>query len=197
MDSISLVKTALKYFDENSDKYENILKSAKYVKFVAAENDMSHNVMKFFDKNKNEMFRSRYEIIGLYSNDINTWTWSWAIPNFKKNNTNIARKLWNYGSMLDPSDRYLKTELVTSRFRVSDFVQLDIHVAISSYISKNPFVYKYGIARFEMSNGGEYEIINEKQIDQEGFIYLNEDIDSTVLVYYMFLLDYENLDIPA
>lgn len=195
MDNITFVTTSLKYFDENNEKYDGMLKHAKYVKYVPAENDMTHNIIKFFDKNKTEIYKSRYEIIGLYNTDVNTWTWSWALPNFKKNNTGIARKLLNYGLMLDPSAKYLKTELITSRFRVADFVQLDIHIAIASYMSKSPFIYKYGIARYSISDDGTREISNEKSVDPDGFIILSPNIVDTMFVYYMFLLDHDKLNI--
>ncbi len=183
MDNITFVTTSLKYFDENSEKYDGVLKHAKYIKYIFAENDMTNNIVVFFDKNKNEIFKSRYEIIGLYNTDVNTWTWSWAIPTFKKNNTGTARKLLNYGLMLDPSVKYLKTELITSRFRVADFVQLDIHIAIASYISKNPFVYKYG----EISD-------IRKSVDNEGYIFINPNTNDTIFVYYIFLLDHDKLN---
>lgn len=196
MDNITFVTTSLKYLDENNEKYEGILKYAKFIKYILAENDMTNNIVVFYDKNKKEIFKSRYEIIGLYNTDVNTWTWSWAIPTFKKNNTGTARKLLNYGLMLDPSVKYLKTELITSRFRVADLVQLDIHIAIASYISKNPFVYKYGMARYSVSADGNREISDiRKSIDNEGFILINPNTEDTLFVYYIFLLDYDKLDI--
>ena len=196
MDNITFVTTSLKYFDENSEKYEGVLKHAIYIKYIPAENDMSYNIIVYYDKNKKEIFRSRYEIIGLYNSDVNTWTWSWAIPTFKKNNTGTARKLLNYGLMLDPSIKYLKTELITSRFRVADLVQLDIHVAIASYISKNPFVYKYGMARYNVSPDGNREISDiRNSIDDDGFIIINQNIDDTLFIYYIFLLDHEKINI--
>jgi hypothetical protein len=191
MDNVSLVTTALEYFDVNSEKYEGILKHAKYLKFISAKTDMENNTVCFFDKNKNEILRSRYEIIGLYSSNTNTWTWAWAIAFFKKNNTNIARKLWNYGAMLDPNTTYLKTELITSRFRVADFVQLDIHVGIASYISKNPFVYKYRVGKQIKNSEGEISI-DENKIDQDGFISIDDN--NYILIYYMFLLDHALID---
>lgn len=194
MDNVTFVTTSLKYFDENNEKYEGFLKNAKYVKYVPAENEMSHNIIKFFDKNKMEIFRSRYEIIGLLNTDLNSWTWSWALPNFKKINTGTARKLLNYGLNLDPSAKYLKTELITSRFRIADLVQLDIHIAIASYMSKNPFIYKYGMARYSVLEDGTREISNEKSVDSDGFIILNPNINETIFIYYMFLLDYEKLN---
>jgi hypothetical protein len=184
MNNIDLVKTSLEYYDKNNEIYNNILKHAKYIKFIEAKNDMENNVIIFFDKNKKKLFESRYEIIGLYNSNSNTWTWSWAISTFKKNNTSIARKLWNYGVMLDPNILYLKTELITSRFRIADFIQLDIHASIASYISKNPFVYKYKFGNMSEKS------INTNTIDSEGLITIDENANN-VLVYYMFMLDFE------
>jgi hypothetical protein len=176
MDSISLVTTALEYYDMSNELHKNTLKNAHYVKFIQAENDMEHNTAVFFDTNKEEIYRSKYEIIGLYDSDSNTWAWSWAIPRFKKNNTNIARKIWNYGAVLDPSVGYLKTELITSRFRVADPIQLDIHVSIASYLSKNQLIYKH---------------INyiTKTPDVDGYLHIGETINDAYTIYYMFLLD--------
>lgn len=192
MDNISLVTTALEYYDLNNEKYSGSLKHAKYVKFIEVKSDMENNIICFYDKDKKEIYRSRYEIIGLYNSNSNTWTWSWAIPFFRKNNTNIARKLWNYGQMLDPDTRYLKTELITSRFRVADLIQLDIHASIACYISKNPFVYKYGIGNLSKDENGNV-VINTVEQDSDGFIPINQT--NNVLIYHMFLLDYENINI--
>lgn len=176
MDSISLVRNALEYYDQNDDSHKELLKNAHYIKFIKAESDMDHNIIVFFDQEKKEFFRSRYEIIGLYTSDTNIWAWAWAIPMFQKNNTNIARKIWNYGAVLDPKVGFLKTELITSRFRISNKIQLDIHVGIASYISKNKLIYKH------------YNYIN-KTPDVDGYLHIGETLDEAYTAYYMFLLD--------
>lgn len=181
MDNVSLVRTALEYYDSNTENYSKYFKNIIYGKFVQAESDIDHNMMIFYDKNKNEIFRSEYEIIGVYNSNTNTWTWAWAIPSFKKNNTNIIRKVWNYGAILDPKERYLKTELITSRFRVADGIQLDIHSSIASYLSKSPVVYKY-------------KLYIKQQPDIEGFLQLNtHDDNDDFNIYYMFLLNHKNI----
>lgn len=179
MESTVLVTNSLAHYDENNEKYANILNSAKYLRWLKSDTDENHNKVIFFDKNKKEIFRSRYEIIGIYTSIGNTWTWSWAISRFKKNNTNIARKIWNYGSILNPdNNEFLKQELITSRFRITHPIQLDIHVAIAAYLSKNSIIYKH------------FDYINEKK---ENFT--NENIqeivtkDEEYLLYYLFLLD--------
>ena len=181
MDNISLVTTALEYYDTNNETYNNAFKNVYYTKFIQAENDLEHNIIIYYDKNKNEILRSKYEIIGLYNSNSNTWTWAWAISSFKKNNTNIVRKIWNYGAVLDPTVKYLKTELVTSRFRVADPIQLDIHVSIASYLSKNPLIYKH------------YSHVHPK-IDADGYLHVNTNNDDQYTIYFMFLLDYKNLN---
>lgn len=179
MDSILLVTTALEYYDTNNEKYKDKLKSAHYVKFIKATSDMEHNSVVFYNKDKKEYYRSKYEIIGLYDSSTNTWAWSWAIPRFQKNNTNIARKIWNYGAVLDPDVGYLKTELITSRFRVADPIQLDIHVGIASYLSKNKLTYKH------------HNYFGQTP-DSDGYINIKEKISDQYTTYFMFLLDYEN-----
>jgi hypothetical protein len=187
MDAITFVKTSLKYFDENSEKYENVLKHAKYVKYIESENDTTHNVIELFDKDKNKIFSSRYEIIGLHNNDSNTWTWSWAIPFFRKNNTNIARQLWNYGAMLDPDVKYLKSELITSRFRIADHIQVDIHIAIASYMSKIPFIFKY------VYHAKNTKMADDQETEHAEYRKFNIDTTDSILIYYLFLLDFDKI----
>jgi hypothetical protein len=181
MDNISLITTALEYYDSSCEIYEKLLKNITYVKFILSENDIDKDIIILYDDKKQEVIRSTYEIIGLYNTNSNTWTWAWAISSFKKNSTNIARKIWNYGAVLDPSVKYLKTELVTSRFRVADSIQLDIHVGIASYLSKNPLIYKYFI------------YMNPKK-DADGYVHIKENISDDYTIYYMFLLDYKNIE---
>lgn len=181
MEYISLVTTALEYYDTNNETYSNTFKNVNYTTFVKANNDMEHNMIIFYDKNKKELFRSKYEIIGLHNTDSNTWTWGWAIPNFKKNNTNIIRRLWNYGATLDPNAKHLKSELITSRFRVANDAQLDIHISMASYLSKTPLIYKHYHTSHQHSDADGYLNIN---VDKTGQQYTT---------YFMFLLDYKSI----
>jgi len=156
MDIIPLVTTSLEYYDSNNIKYNKLFKLKSYPvdKSMLINGD---SMMVFLDNEDNELFRLRYEYIGLVINekDSNIWIWSWNLPSIPKNQTNIARKIWNYGATLDLSNSYgetldvynsniyLKTELTTARIVMTDDIQLDIHLAIASYIGKQPLIYKY------------------------------------------------------
>jgi len=183
MNNIGIVTDSLEYFDVNTEKYNDSLRKLRYIKFINATSDLDHNIIIMYDEDKNEILKSRYEIVGIYSSDTKTWAWGWAVPNFKKNSTNIVRKIMNYGAELDPSNKFLKTELITSRFRISDPIQLDIHVAIASYLSKKPLIYKYYI----------HGNLSEKA-DNEGYIDIKGKSDHYV-INFIFLLDYDKLKI--
>ena len=43
----------------------------------------------FYDKDLNELFKSRFERIGIYENKSQIWSWAWTISYFEKNETNI------------------------------------------------------------------------------------------------------------
>jgi len=186
-DNTDLVVNALEYYDKNNEKYKDFLKSIKYIKFKVEENDLEHNKIIMFDKNKKEIFTSRYEVIGLYSSVSNMWIWGWSLPQYKKNTTTIVRKLWNYGAELDVNSHFLKRELITSRFRISDPIQLEIHTAIATYLSKKPLIYKHTI-KYDTVKDEDFVPVLDQNINK-----YNETSDYNT--YYMFILDYDKIDI--
>lgn len=145
MDNINLVTTALEQYDVNSMKYKKLFKDVKYIAYIDSLSELSHNSIVFYNKDGNFLFRSRYEVIGVYEPTISTWTWAWAIPTLKQNSINIVKKLWMYGVDLnnDSNGQYLKLELITSKFHITDYTQLEIHLAIASYLSKIPLIFEY------------------------------------------------------
>jgi len=144
MDKIKdLTLNALKYYDTNNEKYSRLFDKIKYYRIfhTTEHTELDHNVIRFYDKDKKEIFRSRYEMLGYYNATVKMWAWGWII-NDKKNEIVLAKKLLNYALDLGKEFSFLKSELVTSRFRISSEIQLDIHASIASYISKNPLIFK-------------------------------------------------------
>lgn len=141
--NIDLIKNSLEYYDRNKETYYSFIKNIKYVGFNKSTNDMNHDIIKFYDENKNEIHVSAYEEVGVYSSDHMIWTWAWSIPFLRKNQTYIISKVLDYGIQLSPKELFLKTELVTARFKISTKIQLDVHASIASYLSKQPLVLSY------------------------------------------------------
>lgn len=174
---LSYVPVSLEYFDKNQEIYENAYDDIKYYKIV------SDGYIIFYDENKNEYTRSKYEIIGFFDNESKVWVWAWSVPHFNKNQTKIVRSIVNYGMELDPKNSNLKTELVTSRFIITNMIQLDMHVAIASYLARKPLIYKLILRKKTyFTNDIIFNVI--KSYDELS----NDDY----IIYYVFLLDYEN-----
>lgn len=179
MDNISLVRNALSYYDANKEKYKKIFLNDEYFKIIKNKLDNEHNTIILYDENKKEIYKSRYEIIGIYDFPNSLWTWGWSIVDLRKNTTTIIRKVLQYGLELDPEDNFIKIELINSRFRVSTRTQLDIHLAIASYLSKKPIIYELVLD----------ENMEPQNTDEDAIHPIN--VTDKSISYFLFLLDYE------
>ena len=187
--SIDLIKNSLEYYDRNKELYQSFVDTIKYVSFNRSDDDMHHDTIKFYDAKSNEIHASTYEEIGVYASDHMVWTWAWSIPSLRKNQTYIISKVLDYGIQLPPKDFFLKTELVTSRFKISTKIQLDIHASIVSYLAKQPFILSYvfdpsitqdGINK--ISNFRELKSMEElKRLPSKSLVYLFYIIDQPTL----------------
>ena len=149
MDKYKIISKALEYYDKNLETNKiNIFDKSDNYKIT---NDKDDNNIIIFYKNKKEIFKYKFEKIGKYDKNSNTWFWSWADPYNDKKDNSISRKILNYGLDLDSSQTLLKSTLITSRFKVFNETQINIKVALSSYLSKNPIIFsinKYKIKEY-------------------------------------------------
>jgi hypothetical protein len=184
---IALVRDSLEYYDKHYELYKNKFNKVNYLKIVKSNNDHQQDELHFYDKNKEILFKSRFEFIGIHEPQMNVWSWAWSIPYLNKKSTSIIRKILSYGTELDINAQFLKSELITSRFKINHPIQLDIHAGIASYLAKKPVIYKfryYEYAKYDennLVNIREYGIENDPKIS---------DI-SDYMNYYFYLLDYE------
>ena len=140
LDLSLLIDKALYYYDLRNIEYE------KYIKDDDIIIERTTNTITFSDKVK-----FRYEFLGIFDNTTNIWMWAWLVPEFMYNETNIVRKLLNYGLKISPTPinklnnekLYLKTQMVNGRFLLNDDFQLDLHLAISSYLAKDNIKFIY------------------------------------------------------
>lgn len=143
----NIVDKAFNYYDEQNNKYK------KYTTMKTSVN-RNETIITFTDNN--ETFDFQYEILGIFDNTTNIWIWAWLYPEFVYNETNIVRQLLNYGLKITPtlltniSDErlYLRMQFVNSRFIIDDFFQLELHLALSSYLAKDNIKFIYGKRKY-------------------------------------------------
>lgn len=180
--SKELLLNSLNYYDHNTEKYQKIFKKFKYYTFTLSNNDLEHSIIIFYDKNKNQVFKSRFERVGLYNIAASSWTWSWSIARYTKNSIQLAKKVLVYGLDLNVEEvGFLKEELITSRFKISDTIQLEIHAAIASYLTKKPMIFK---------------LINDpiNELEHENMYKILYDVSQTSNIVYLYLLDENGLN---
>jgi hypothetical protein len=186
---ITLVRDSLEYYDKNNQIYKHKFSHVNFIRIQQNDNDYEHNIIHFYDVNKKHLFKSRFEYIGMHEPQLQLWSWAWSLSFLKKKSTTIIRKILNYGTELEPVAHFLKSELITSRFRIKHTMQLDIHNAIASYLSKKPVIYKFkffNYPKFE-TNDKEEELINIINPD------FTKNSTEEYVNYFLFLLDYEDL----
>jgi hypothetical protein len=138
----STIRDSLEYYDKNREKYDVFFNKIKYLKFVD-NNNLIDNII-FYDSNKKVLLESSYEILGIYLPKSKLWKWSWSIPTIHKKYTYISRKILEYAFNLDYiTELPLKSDLINSKIKIMNDLQLDIHIALSSYLGKKPVIFKF------------------------------------------------------
>jgi hypothetical protein len=170
--SIQVMQDSLEYYDKNFDIYHNKFKDVKYIKLIPNDSNIIHEQIELYDKDKNLLFKYYYEFIGQYESSMQLWCWAWAIAYIPKKFTIIIRKILLYGVELEYNDyELLKLELITSRFRIMYKIQLDIHLAIASYLAKKPIIFKYlDILNNPFKENTFYDITQPINLDTDKFI---------------------------
>jgi hypothetical protein len=170
MNISDLIISSLEYYDLNINKYNDFNKKSVFSKESLEDNKQ---IISLYDVNENLLHSSEYDIIGSYTTENNLWTWGWAIPFFSVKQTRIAKRILNYALDIDPRisaiNTFIKSQLTTSRFIITNPIQLEMHASLYSYLSKSEYVLKI-YQPFENLNPKRYNLLSNTS-DFNGTIY--------------------------
>lgn len=137
-----IIKNSLEYYDLYQPQIQKILNDIEYFKIINGVNVNDEFI--FYDINDKQILKSRIEQLAMFVPQDNSWKWSWAVPFAKYQNTLISRKILEYAFTLNSStDLHLKSTLINSKLIITNQYQIDIYMAMSSMLSKKPFIFKY------------------------------------------------------
>jgi len=177
------IKTAMEEHDNYEIKILNFLKKIAYIKI-----DNNPNLtprIKFFDSNKNLLLDSAFENVGVYKQKNKIWNWGWSINSINNNQNFISRNILSYSFKLKsdiPSEYLLKSILLDSKHKINNKLQLEILLALSSYLSKFHFIFKVPILPNTVVNNAE-EYINYRNL------FTNKNFNDCDILY-LFIIDY-------
>ncbi len=178
-----IIKTSLEYYDSHNIKIDKFIKDIVYLEFI--NNNNQTDQIKFYDNDKNLLLISSYEIIGFYIPQNKIWKWAWAVPTIVKKYTYYARKILSYAFDLDSIKDYLvKSSLINSKVSIMNNIQLDIYIALASYISKKPFIFKFYNSIYNDGDNDDSNLINYQKILKD------TEIDNYI-ISYIIILDYK------
>jgi hypothetical protein len=174
------ITDALRYYDQYTDKFKNLRRKVRYIqRYSDKQQGLEGLHMIFYDADMKKLFISKVEILGKYYNNINTWVWGWSLPDVSKSLVRTIRNVFLYGTDIDINDNQVNTmlryELITSRFRIDNDIQIEIHCAIASYLAKKPFVMAF--RDMDVSKDGLTKVKND------------DDIEKTNTTFYVFIMD--------
>ena len=187
------IKDALEKYDKNTEMYYNdIFKDAYYEEFILKNSEIDYDEVIFYDKNNNVIMKANYEMLGNFYVDTQIWVWAWSNPSYNKKLITRSSNLLFYGLKLNSEENFsLKTELVNSRFQITDPIQIDIHLAIASELCKNQCIFKYPFTI-------DKKMVDETEIDENNikFRILRpkeiQNIDNIIYKYlFIFNITYE------
>ena len=147
------IKRALEYYDNQKLKYYDFIKNQD-VTFNINENKINFH----FD---DDSISKEFQILGYFDNQNNIWLWGWLLNDLSFNTTKTCRFLLEYGLKLEPSSNtsehfFIKSLLVNSRIQVDEDSQLDINLAIYSYLAKDKISFIYPRKRYVDDSNSKY-----------------------------------------
>jgi len=140
-DVLEFIKERLDFFDASNKKYYHLIKSPPE---NVSQNEKEQTIL-FKEKNI-DVYQGKATILGSFQLDTRIWVWAWVTPYFTLKQTKHSRDILNYGLNLEPDINssihfYLKNHFISSRIYFQTDIALDIHLALSLYITKTKFMY--------------------------------------------------------
>jgi len=145
IESLSQIKKILDYYDNQKKKYLELIINDN-VKFDLINNEI------FFIFEDEEIITHDFELLGYFDNQNSIWIWGWLL-NESSEKIKICKGLLDYGLKLEPKTNsnehfLIKGLLVNSRISVEEDSQLDVNLAIYSYLARDKIKFIYPRRRY-------------------------------------------------
>jgi hypothetical protein len=175
-----LYRDALELYDKNCIEINKIKNEIAYIKFVSRMGDMDTIIL--YDDEKRQIYESRIQILGNYNDRNKIWSWGWSLYNEESIKTLLSRKIFDYAwNINDKNMKLFKKELIESNTIIKNPIQLDIKMALCSYITKKNFILTYPVIPIKLTDDN---IINYKKLLE------SDDLNKgLVKFYYIVLID--------
>lgn len=142
MSAQNIISNSLVEFDAAQPVMISLNKT--WITTIKTTNDIQRSKITFKDLNTEEiLLETDYEILAIFYEGLNIWSWAWSQPGLKNSENYLAKKILLHSLTLGSDMSYIKLILSTSRGIVEDKTQIAINLAISSGFIKQPYIFPY------------------------------------------------------
>ena len=154
----TLIYKSLEIYDNQNNNNKMFINCSnviiKTLDYDTDENDK--NEINFYVDDIDYNFN--YEVLGIFDKNTKVWIWSWNMPVLIKELTKESRNLLNYAFSKEKNsdltkedynnyskeDLFIRIQFTNSRLYLTDSFQLDILLAVCSYVLQNriKFIFK-------------------------------------------------------
>ena len=145
-----IIKKSLDLYDEQNEKNKEFIEHSAVRRLytiqgsnINDETAKEREIIYFGETSFN------YEILCVFDLKTRIWAWSWLFPLLNKKFSYESRQLLNYAldkniiSINDEENIFIKTQLTNSRLYIPDSFQLDIMLALCSYLLQDRIKFIY------------------------------------------------------
>lgn len=139
-----------------------------------AECDKIRPYLVFRDKKTNEeILKTEFELLAMYYTNKKLWSWAWYQPTLYNSENYLAKQILIYSLGMESELSFIKILLTTPRSIIKDSIQVDINLAISSSIIKEPYIYP-----MQHNQGDQLVIQYLILLNKEELVKLGDRLDS-------------------
>lgn len=142
------IKQCFRYYDEHSIIIDYLSKNCNHTKY-STENTMNRQSLEFFGPSNKSVLKTEFEILGrIYTKMkdgvpvFKIWVWAWADQRSVAQDSYMSKKIQNYFANDEFGDMtyFYKNLFNKPIIEITDFSHVEVLVALSATIMKNPFL---------------------------------------------------------
>lgn len=172
----STLRNILEIHDTNKMKIDKKFGNYKYYKLGVNKTEMDDIML--YDDNKKIIVKSKIQLLAVYMPNIKLWKWGWSLIMNKKN-IYASRKILQYVLDIDDLNKiFLREPLLNSNITINNKLELDMLIAMSSYITKQNCIMGFYSIPDQDAENGYYNIKNVEESD---------DTEDYLIMYYILM----------
>lgn len=138
MSAEHIIREALIEYDTVQPVMQYIKKNS--IKGAKIGSDTERSRFEIINEKGEILLNTEVELLAIFYDKFNIWSWAWSLPLSTNAENYLSKEILRYALKLGPDMAYIKSILTTSRGVVKDTTQIDINLAVSSSIIKQPYI---------------------------------------------------------